>query len=72
MRLIGVDWQLAVSAGEVAERHALRGYDAVHLATALSVDDADLVLVTWDQDLAHAALSAGRSVVPRAKITDDK
>jgi hypothetical protein len=39
---------------------------------ALSVDDADLVLVTWDQDLAHAGLSAGRSVVPRAKTTDDK
>ena len=64
IRLIGVDWHLAVSAGEIAEQHALRGYDAVHLATALSIDDTDLVLVTWDQDLAHAALSAGRSAVP--------
>jgi predicted nucleic acid-binding protein len=65
MRLIGVDWELAVMAGELAERHALRGYDAVHLATALSIHDAQLVLVTWDRDLGHAAVRAGRSVIPR-------
>ena len=64
MQLIGIDWELAVSAGDLAERHALRGYDAVHLATALSVHDSELVLVTWDRDLARAALHAGRSVSP--------
>jgi predicted nucleic acid-binding protein len=63
MRLIGLDWELAVMAGDIAERHALRGYDAVHLATALSIHE--LVLVTWDRDLARAALGSGRSVVPR-------
>jgi uncharacterized protein len=64
MRLVGIDWQLARSAGDAAERYALRGYDAVHLATALSVDDTALVLVTWDRDLATAALAAGRPVAP--------
>jgi predicted nucleic acid-binding protein len=64
MRLIGVDGDLAREAGELAEREALRGYDAVHLATALGVDDPDLVLVTWDRDLAGAAGRAGRLVVP--------
>jgi uncharacterized protein len=63
-RLVGVDRQLARSAGDLAERHALRGYDAVHLATALSIDDPGVVVVTWDQDLARAALQAGRAVVP--------
>lgn len=64
MRLIGVDWELAQSAGAIAESYVLRGYDAVHLATVLSVDDPGLVLVTWDGDLARAALNAGRAVIP--------
>jgi predicted nucleic acid-binding protein len=64
MRLVGVDWQLATRAGEIAEQHALRGYDAVHLASALSIEGADMALVTWDRDLARAALRSGRSVAP--------
>ncbi len=63
MQLIGVDRGLALSAGELAAQMALRGYDAVHLATALSVED-DLVLATWDRELARAATRAGRAVVP--------
>ncbi len=63
MALIGVDWALAQHAGELAELHALRGYDAVHLATALSVDEPTLALVTWDRDLADAAVRAGRAVI---------
>lgn len=66
MRLVGVDWELALRAGEIAERYSLRGYDAVHLATAISAEDSELVLVTWDQDLARAAVSAGRAVIPTA------
>jgi predicted nucleic acid-binding protein len=65
MALIGVDWVLAQRAGEIAERYALRGYDAVHLATALDAQGPDLVLVTWDRDLALAATTAGLAVVPR-------
>ena len=62
--LIGVDWPLARHAGELAEQHDLRGFDAVHLATALAVDAADLVLVTWDRDLARAAVRSGIAVAP--------
>jgi predicted nucleic acid-binding protein len=61
---IGVDEALAREAGRLAQEHALRGYDAVHLATALSVDDPALLIVTWDADLAAAALRCGRSVAP--------
>jgi predicted nucleic acid-binding protein len=66
MTLVGVDAALAREAGKLAEQHALRGYDAVHLATALSGSDPDLVLVTWDRDLARAALESGCSVAPRS------
>jgi len=61
--VIGLDAALARVAGDLAERHALRGYDAVHLASALAIDDPDLVMATWDRDLAAAA-AGHRTVVP--------
>ena len=64
MQLVGVDAELAELAGELAEHHALRGYDAVHLATALEIETSELVIATWDSDLARAALAVGRTVVP--------
>lgn len=62
--LIGVDPALAHAAGDLAEAHGLRGYDAVHLATALSIGAESLLLATWDGDLARAAVAAGCSVSP--------
>lgn len=64
MTLLGVDRALSRRAGELAEAHALRGYDAVHLATALMIEPSRFVLITWDRDLARAALESGRSVAP--------
>jgi predicted nucleic acid-binding protein len=64
MVLIGVDWALAQQAGDLAEQHGLRGYDAVHLATALASDAADLVFVTWDRELARATTKSGVAVAP--------
>jgi predicted nucleic acid-binding protein len=64
LRVIGIDDTLAHFAGELAERHGLRGYDSVHLASAISVEDAGLVTVTWDRDLADAAVACGYVVVP--------
>jgi hypothetical protein len=64
MLLVGVDDVLAREAGQLAEEHALRGYDAVHLATALNGDGSDLLVVTWDRDLARAALRCGHTVAP--------
>jgi predicted nucleic acid-binding protein len=62
--VIGLDEALARAAGALAERHALRGYDAVHLASALAVDDRDLVVATWDRALADAANAQDRAIVP--------
>lgn len=61
--VIGLDAALARVAGDLAERHALRGYDAVHLASSLAIEDSDLVMATWDRDLAVAA-AHHHTVVP--------
>jgi len=64
LRVIGIDGALAQFAGELTELHGLRGYDAVHLASAISVEDAGLVAVTWDRDLADAMVACGHAVAP--------
>lgn len=61
--LVGIDQPLAREAGELAERHGLRGYDAVHLASALALG-ADTTLVSWDKDLKRAAAQSGCPVAP--------
>jgi predicted nucleic acid-binding protein len=60
---IGVDEQLTRAAGALAAEFALRGYDSVHLATALSLAEHDVALVTWDRDLCDAAVEAGLAVL---------
>ena len=64
LRVIGIDGALARSAGELAELHGLRGYDAVHLASAISVGDPGLLTVTWAHDLADGAVACGYAVAP--------
>jgi len=56
---IGVDQELAVRAGQYAEDLGLRGYDSVHLATAVELGDDEVVVVTWDRDLARATERVG-------------
>lgn len=60
---VGIDAALARHAGELAEDLELRGYDAVHLASALAFG-ADTTLVTWDRDLGRAAMQLGCAVAP--------
>jgi predicted nucleic acid-binding protein len=57
---VGVDDDLAASAGAQAEVFGLRGYDAVHLASASGLGE--VTLVTWDEQLADAAESVGLPV----------
>ncbi len=51
-------------AGQLARVHALRGADAVHLASALAIGDPDLVVVVWDRRLHIGAQQAGVRVAP--------
>jgi uncharacterized protein len=62
LALVGVDEPLARRAGALAEELGLRGYDAVHLATALTLGEDAVALVTWDGDLAEAAIELGLPV----------
>lgn len=51
-------------AADLVIEHHLSGADAVHLASALTLLEAEPLLVTWDRRLSAAALDAGLSVVP--------
>ena len=51
-------------AGYLARAHALRGADAVHLASALAISDPDLIVAVWDRRLHTGAQAAGLRVAP--------
>ncbi len=57
--------RLARRAGDLAEDYALRGYDAVHLASFESIASDGALLVTFDEDLRRAARSSGFTLAPR-------
>jgi predicted nucleic acid-binding protein len=57
--MIEVTDGLIREAGGLAERLSLRGYDAVHLASARLVDDPEMVLAAGDQSLLAAARAVG-------------
>jgi predicted nucleic acid-binding protein len=61
--VVELDEGLGEAAGDLAERHALRALDAVHLASALAGGRRVLV-ATWDDRLAHSARQAGLAVAP--------
>lgn len=57
------------SAGELAERHGLRGFDAIHLASALwlkSVYSGELLFAAFDRRLVEAAQGVGLAIADRA------
>ncbi|MCA1693823.1 MAG: type II toxin-antitoxin system VapC family toxin [Actinobacteria bacterium] len=64
VEIIEIDDGIARASGDLAEAHALRGYDSVHLASAVMLADKTSVLATWDLELRRAALDAGLQVAP--------
>ena len=59
---IEVSESLVVRAASLAEAHRLRGYDAIHLASALLLSDrlgGDTVFASWDDALDAAAAREG-------------
>jgi predicted nucleic acid-binding protein len=61
---VGVDEPLGQRARELADERALRGYDAVHLASARALGPGETILVTWDRDRSNTAVGAGLAVAP--------
>jgi uncharacterized protein len=53
-------------AGDLAGRYALRGADAVHLASALTIGVDQVVVVAWDRRLRDAVDAVGIRLGPRA------
>lgn len=64
LRLVELSPELAHLAGDLAEEHALSGFDAVHVASASLVSDGELVLATWDARLHAAARTSGLRTLP--------
>jgi uncharacterized protein len=62
---IDIDERLARHAGEQADALGLRGYDSVHLATALELRD-EVAMITWDAELRRAAERVGLPVTAEA------
>ena len=60
--LVDIDDELVRSAAELAEVHALRAYDAVHLAAAARLAADDVVVVAGDRALLTGAHAIGLAV----------
>jgi predicted nucleic acid-binding protein len=68
IEMVQTDLEVGGLAGGLAERYALRGSDAIHLAAALSIDAPRVVVTTWDRRLARASADNGLAVVPREPV----
>jgi predicted nucleic acid-binding protein len=58
---LAVSEEIVHRAGELAERRALRGFDAIHLASALA-QAPEATIACWDDQLAKAARAEGIGV----------
>ena len=61
---IVVDDGLIARAADVIDRYRLRSLDSLHLAAALELDVRELVVASWDADLARAARAEGLLTAP--------
>lgn len=60
--VIELDQDLMFRAAQLATHHGLRGYDAVHCAAAIGINDADLVAASGDKHLLAAWQAEGVAV----------
>jgi hypothetical protein len=64
IRMVELTPQLGRYAGDLAEQHALSGFDAIHLASALTLTELPIVVATWDARLLRAVQSSGLPTLP--------
>jgi uncharacterized protein len=64
LAIVAIDEALAHRAGTLADETQLRGYDALHLTSAIALGTQATTLVTWDRDLSRAAVQQGLAVAP--------
>jgi uncharacterized protein len=72
--ILGVDEALTRRAGALAERHGLRGYDAIQLVTALEARPrvGTLVFACFDDRLNRAAVREGLALPPEPDLVADR
>lgn len=63
-RAVELSERIAARAGQLAGEHALRGADAVHLASALAVGIDEILFAAWDQRLRSGAEATGIRLAP--------
>lgn len=70
LAIVDAGKEIVAHAAHLAARRGLRGYDAVHLASALAVseDGRDALMITWDDRLGEASYAEGISVVRTARM----
>lgn len=64
VRAIELTDDVARHAGGLARAHGLRGADAVHLASALALDDRTVIVAVWDARLRGGVKAAGLRFTP--------
>jgi predicted nucleic acid-binding protein len=64
MRPVDLTEEVGREAGRLVRVHALRGADGVHLASVLSLADANPVVSSWDRRLSAGASAEGFRTVP--------
>lgn len=64
MRPIEISADVEKLAGKLAAVHRLRGADAVHLASALTLTPAEVTVAVWDNRLHAGAAAVGLAVAP--------
>ena len=67
IRPVELSSEVEQRAGELASALALRGADAVHLASALALGITEVVVAAWDKRL-HAAATASSLAVAPARL----
>jgi hypothetical protein len=64
LRFVEVTAQLEREAGDLAVQHALSGFDAIHLASALTIAAVPVVVATWDGRMHEAAQAKSLATLP--------
>ncbi len=62
--LLEADDVIVTGAAVLGVRHRLRGLDAIHVSSALSLRELDPLVVLWDERQRAAVLAEGLSVYP--------
>ncbi|MGI8524232.1 MAG: type II toxin-antitoxin system VapC family toxin [Nocardioides sp.] len=67
-RAVELTETITLGAGQLAAEHALRGADAVHLASALALGTQELLFASWDHRLRSGVEGAGIQLAPASAV----